>query len=80
MFQVVDARAGPGTKSFVKIKSKKNKRKSKGKKQDEDEEMEDEIKKVTEPLPCVDYNLNEDRGRSIEKNVYIYIPVLNDIS
>uniref|UniRef100_A0A1B6DXC5 Uncharacterized protein n=1 Tax=Clastoptera arizonana TaxID=38151 RepID=A0A1B6DXC5_9HEMI len=55
---VVDARAGPGTKSFVKIKSKKNKRKNKVQKKD-DEEMEDEDKKVNESLPCVDYNLNE---------------------
>ncbi|KAG8278735.1 SIN3-HDAC complex-associated factor [Homalodisca vitripennis] len=46
---VVDARAGPGTKSFVKIKSKKNgKHKIKSKKHIEEEEIEDESKKMIE--------------------------------
>lgn len=49
ILQVVDARAGPGTKSFVKIKSRKNiKPKIKNKKHIEEEEMDNEPKKVFE--------------------------------
>lgn len=64
IFQVVDARAGPGTKSFVKIKSRKNiKPKIKTKKhiEEEEEEMEDESKKIFEN-DDVEFEVNDISG------------------
>lgn len=54
---VVDARAGPGTKSFVKVKSKKNKRKNRVKKEDDDEG--DEEVKTDEVENSRDFDLQE---------------------
>jgi len=60
---VVDARAGPGTKSFVKIKSKKNaKHKIKSKKHIEEEEMDEDSKKVIENDENNDFALNDISG------------------
>lgn len=62
---VVDARAGPGTKSFVKIKSKKNaKHKIKSKKLIEDEEMEDDSKKSAENDENNEFVMNDISGEN----------------
>ncbi|XP_054275844.1 SIN3-HDAC complex-associated factor-like [Macrosteles quadrilineatus] len=60
---VVDARAGPGTKSFVKIKSKKNaKHKIKSKKHIEEEEMDEDSKKAIENDEQNDFAMNDISG------------------